>query len=352
MSTPFFPQGRALGIGSLPHLDPAAGLALVLQTMPQSPHWPQFPKASMYEQMELQVTEGLPCVVVNEEDRRVFFDTSGDPIPAVEKFYEHYLEAEAGGPMEDFAISRRSAAGLYLLEEALAGGAYAPELVKGQIIGPFSLGMSLFDETRRPILYHDLLGDVVVKGLAMKAVWQAKKLLGMGGRAFLFVDEPVLASFGSSAMITISREEVIAKFNEVINGVKALDVVTGSHCCGNTDWAMLMETEVDVVSFDAFNYMETMTLYPAALQRFFDRGGALAWGIVPNVPEVMDMDVAFLLQRLTAGVAGLTAKGLDQDLIYERMFITPACGTGTLSLDQAEQVYSLTRQISDSVRAR
>ncbi|MBF0495882.1 MAG: hypothetical protein HQK58_04805 [Deltaproteobacteria bacterium] len=95
-----------------------------------------------------------------------------------------------------------------------------------------------------------------------------------------------------------------------------------------------------------------MTLYPAALKRFFDRGGALAWGIVPNVPEVMDMDAAFLLQRLAAGVAGLTAKGLDQDLIYERMFITPACGTGTLSLDQAEQVYSLTRQVSDSVRAR
>jgi hypothetical protein len=87
-----------------------------------------------------------------------------------------------------------------------------------------------------------------------------------------------------------------------------------------------------------------------------ERGGALAWGIVPSGlpdPEQVARETAdSLVERLEAGMGLLVEKGIDKELIVERALITPNCGTGTMRPDLAERTFTLTREISEIMRGR
>ncbi len=54
------------------------------------------------------------------------------------------------------------------------------------------------------------------------------------------------------------------------------------HCCGNTEWSILIDAGVDILNFDAFDYGDTILLYPDALKAYLKAGKALAFGVVPT----------------------------------------------------------------------
>jgi hypothetical protein len=150
-------------------------------------------------------------------------------------------------------------------------------------------------------------------------------------------------------MVALNRDEVVRDLEEVFSAIRGLK---GTHCCGNTDWSMLLETSVNVISFDALNYAENLALFADDVKKFLERGGVLAWGIVPTIEEeIANATPASLVARLEAAMGLLIKKGIDRDLLYERALITPACGLGTVSVAAAERAIKLTQQVSEKVRA-
>jgi len=99
----------------------------------------------------------------------------------------------------------------------------------------------------------------------------------------IWMDEPALLGFGSSTFISISRQDVLRDLNEVAGAIHVASALTGVHCEANTDWSLLMEADLDILDFDAYDHLEAITLYPDELRAFFDRGGSLGWGIVPTL---------------------------------------------------------------------
>jgi hypothetical protein len=140
-----------------------------------------------------------------------------------------------------------------------------------------------------------------------------------GTPTILFFDEPSLSSFGS-AFSSLNREDVVHSLNECFDAVKGLK---GIHCCGNTDWSVLLSMNLDILSFDAYGYLETLSLYPKELKAFLERGGILAWGIVPTSEDVLKEEAESLVKRFKEGVKTLSKKGIDQTLL-ERAILTPS----------------------------
>ena len=85
---PFKPKFLATGIGSMPFDNPEYAVDISLSRVPEAPFWPQLPKIDLNEQMEIQYSEGLPCIVIDREKHRMYFDTSGDYSEAFAEFYE------------------------------------------------------------------------------------------------------------------------------------------------------------------------------------------------------------------------------------------------------------------------
>jgi len=356
----FAPRALATGIGSLPHPEPQDALKLILSAFPTLPFWPQLPRRDFRENMYAQFSEDLVGVKIDLPRESFSAVIDDDTLAGVEQFYARYLENDP----RLFAVSRDYAAGLYALHEQRAALRDA-KWIKGQVTGPISFGLKVVDQKLRPLLYDDALRDVLVKHLARKAQWQEQFLSqpcegsdpstalragsSQGLPTLIFVDEPSLALIGAS-MVALNRDEVVRDLEEVFS---ALNGLKGTHCCGNTDWSLLLETSVNVISFDAYNYAENLALFADHVKRFLDRGGALAWGIVPTVEEQIAAETEdSLVARLDAAIGLLVKKGIDRDLLYERALITPACGLGTLSISAAERAFALTRGVSERIRER
>ena len=346
----------ATGIGSMPFDDPAHAVRLILSTLPEVPHWPQLPKLGLTEQMEVQYAGSMPCIVIDREKGRIYFDTAGDYSEAFARFYETYLLAmdpeEGNGDCSAMALTPEFSKGFHALDAALRDRGGRLPFVKAQVVGPCSFSLTVVDENKRAIYYNEEFRDVIAKALAMTARWQIQTLKPYAEQVICFLDEPILSAFGSSTYVAVRRDDVVQLLGEMIDAVHADAGIAGIHCCGNTEWSLVIDAGVDIISFDAFQYGETMAMYPDAVKTHLERGGMIAWGIVPTSAAIREQTVESLAARFEGVMDHLAGKGIDKGLIVERAMMTPSCGTGSLPPADAELVYERLAALSRHMRAK
>ena len=337
----------ATGIGSVPYQDPQEAVTLILKYFPEIPFWPQLVRLGFREEMVAQGAGGLPGLLVDLEARQVTLDPEASREMALAQFYETLW---AGG-LDPYALAPEEAQGFHTLLAQLAASGNGPLALKGQVVGPVTFAGMVKAGDGKPILYDRELTQAVSQGLARKAAWQAEQFRQTGREAVVFFDEPILTGFGS-AFLPVSREEVTTILTETIEAVKEPGPVTvGVHCCGNTDWALLLETPVDILSFDSYGYFDHLLLYDKALAAFFRRGGYVAWGLVPTGEELAQETGDSLWQRFTSQVERLAGLGLGLQEVLHHSLLTPACGLGYLSPEGATRALTLLSELSGRARA-
>jgi hypothetical protein len=335
----------------MPFADADKAVDVSLKCITGSPIWPQLPALGLNEQMEIQYSEGLPSVVIDREKSRMYFNTDCDYSEEFAEFYEAYMMAmdpdDGTGDCSALAISEEFSKGIYAMERRLeADGAKLPCL-KVQTTGPVSMALTIVDENKRAIYYNEEFRDVILKCLAMKCRWQIQKFNKFADNVICFIDEPILSAFGSSTYVSVQREDVVEMLVETIDAVHADGAMAGIHCCGNTEWSILMDAGVDIVNFDAFEFGETIAMYPDHVKAHLERGGMLAWGVVPTSTEIRNQTVESLETQLEKVMDHLaTTAGIDKQVILEQALITPSCGTGSMEEADAIKVFELLAALS------
>ena len=327
-------------IGTLPHKDADRAVAVVSHYLKDIPAWPQLPKRAYLENMYTQYGEGFPGFVV--ADGKTYVNRQQDLTGDLERFYTDYMNNDYGR----YAVSAQYAAGLH---KFLGLDSLLVRAVKGQVTGPVSWGMTITDETGKAIIYDETLGDVVPKFLRLKASWMERALKKLSKDTIIFLDEPYMTAFGSIAM-QLSRQQVIDLLTETLAGISG---IKGVHCCGNTDWSILLHTPVDIVHFDAYDYADSLALYPDDVKKLLDRGGAVVWGIIPVSAEKIEKEsVPALKDRLEEAIAPFTRKGIPFKQLIEQGLLAPACGLPSVSEQAAERALELLAELSKAVRRK
>ena len=318
-------------IGSMPFVDPDYAVGISLKSM-DAPIWPQLPKLGLLEQMEVQYSENIPCAVMDAEKNRMYFQTDGDYSEQFAAFYESYITAtDPDGGTNDFsfmAISEKYSKGIYALLQKLketGGSGSVKPWLKVQTTGPITFALSIVDENKRALYYNEEFRDVIVKSIAMKSRWQIQQFKPFAKKIICFIDEPILSAFGSSTYVSVKREDVVSYLSEVIEAIHAEGAIAGIHCCGNTEWSILVDAGVDIVNFDAFEYGETIAMYADSIKRHLEKGGALAWGVVPTSEKIREQSVESLEIKLEEVMDNLASRGIDKNLIVDQAMITPSC---------------------------
>jgi hypothetical protein len=329
------------GIGSLPHKNPDQALDYVIKTCPEIPYWPQLPQRSIKESMIYQFASGLPGL----DESGCSIDTRGPDLgDEIERFYMELNEKSK----ELGLIPGDCASGLKAFIEN--GSLFkSSAAVKGHVTGPVSFGLSLVDENNRYIIYNDLFRDLYTKYLSVKAKYMESELQKVNKDVIIFFDEPLLYTYGS-AYFNLSREVLVNMLKEVLDGVSC---ITGMHACHNCDWSILYEVSPDVISFDAYSYLNKFLLYTGELKDFIEKGGIVAWGIVPTTDEKYLSETAESLnQKMDELLDHLENNDFDVKKTLQQSLITPADGVGTLSLGHAHRVFDLNTAVSNHLKAK
>jgi methionine synthase II (cobalamin-independent) len=346
--------GQATGIGSLPQNEAKPALDLIFSHVPEIPHWPQLPMAGKEEGFIRQYLNPLldRGLVVEAPGRSPYF-TSGaqDWLERLTAFYTEVLnETNPEAPLH-FNFPESAAAGFYAFVDRLRqDGPNEACYIKGQLTGPVSMGFQVTNEDMQPSFYHDDLRDVIVRSLTLQVRWQARTLKAFGLPVILFIDDPGVYGYGQSTFVGLSRTAIQESLRPLIAAAHEEGVAVGVHACAGVDWSLLFELPFDIVNIDVYHYFTSLVLYASQFQEYLSRGGALAWGLVPTSDEVETETTEKLLSRLDDYFVVLERKGVDAAKMREQLLFTPSCGTGTLTVSQAERVYHLLQALSNEYR--
>jgi hypothetical protein len=285
---------------------------------------------------------------LDEEKKRMYFKTKVDITSDFEEFYGNYMAEN----LDYFQISPKYSHGIYEMEKKLTEKTHPDvQYFKSHVTGPITLGLGRVDEDKRSIYYNEMFRDIIVKGTEMKARWLLNKFKFLGCEQICFIDEPILSGFGSSTYVSVHRQDVVQYLRDVIKAIHKENSIAGIHCCGNTEWTILVDAGVDVISFDAYDYADTIAYYPEQIKEFLEKGGVLAWGIVPTSEKINEETPESLISKLEATVDNLANKGINKNLVLENCLITPSCGTGSLKVDLSDKIFDQLFNVSRILRS-
>lgn len=326
------------GIGSLPLKDPFRAVELILSSC-DIPFWPQLPPRSFRELMIPQYTEGLPGVEIDTEKDRVFIKYCGPE--ELNRFYSLYSEGHL------FPLSEAYASGFYAFLRSISNRNLP--YIKGQITGPLTFTLGLRAPDGRYLYFDEELREVAALLLQRKAEWQIKRLSEYAGRVIIFIDEPILTAIGGSSYMGVEASDIERLLSNTVNAIKAAGGISGIHCCGKADWGMLTRTGVEVLNFDAYEYFDTLRIYAVEIGEFLKRGGYLAWGIVPTTDAIDKEELEGLKERLDSELQSLS-ETVSNDLLKKNIILTPSCGAGSRTVEQAEKILSLLKSLGKEMR--
>ena len=332
-------------IGSFPHLKPEQITNRLLESSASFPLWPQLPNRSFFESMYVQYSENIPAIKLDLNERKIVFSSLDGLENELEKFYENSLTEN----YDYFAISPEYAQGLYYFRDlADIIKKNKPIAIKGHITGPISFALTVTDENRKAAYFDPSLREIVSIAVKMKSIWQINFLKQIYDDVIFFIDEPYLSGVGSG-IFAIEQKEIQNELTDFVSVLKQVhpQVPIAFHCCGNTDWSVLINSNIDILSFDAFNYADSIFYYENELRGFLNKGGMLAWGIVPTSGDFREQTKDSIIKKMNSNLELLESKGFDILKTMENSFITPACGTGSLTENEAEHVIELTAEVSE-----
>lgn len=335
------PHSRATGVGALPHKDPKAACNDVLRIFPEFPYIPTLPDRGLLEGIVFNDSEQLPGRVIRED--RLLFDSTRDQTAAMEKVYMDFVEANSA----DYALHPEYASAFAEMLTRQLPGVF---VLKCQVTGPVTFGMQVVDANKRPIYYDGQLADVLSKMIALKARWCEQAMQkGTGAKETLVVlNEPYLASLGSS-VVPVDKETVRAGFLDIAS---LMEGGLGIHCCSNTDWEFVMSLDPAVISLDAYATSKEFLLYADAIVSYMERGGVVAWGIVPAEQKVFDTETVDSLYEKYLAIRTQLSARMPVKLFDAQSMITPSCGIRFSDPAGSCTIMGAAAEISRRIRAQ
>ena len=341
---------ECLAIGSLPYDNPLKAMEIVQNYFSEIPFWPQLAKVSKNEEMSFQFLEGMPSFFMPEDGEFHFNTENSIFFNELEQFltdYETIMKNKDYNLLQKYSISENFSSTFKSFIELINKNKC--KKAKGQLTGPFTLATMLTDTKGRCAIYDETLKELIIKTLSLKALWQVVEIKKAGATPIIFIDEPTLTQLGASSYITISRKEVISMLKEISDIIQKNGGMSGVHCCGKCDWTVPIEAGIDIISLDAYSYAQNLSIFHKSIQNFLEKGGKIAWGIVPTKDKdaLENANPDILDEKFKKAVNYLTKKGINEKLIMDNSFVTPTCGAGSLSKELAQKAMRLTFELKE-----
>ena len=313
-------NGLATGIGSLPHRDGHEAARFALDAM-ALPAIPTLPRRSPAEGMIAQAVVGIEGITVGQYGSIAVDVRRINPINPVRTDIQH----DAFGGFRDF------------LEDARG----RIDNVKWQLVGPVTLGIALI---RAGVPDHEAF-EVAVRAVRshVSSMLDIIDAALPGCSQVVFIDEPSLGRLNEPGF-PLAPDTAIDLVSGALAAIEPR-AVSGLHCCADADWASLIAAGPQIL---AVPVKPAVAFSSGYLNQFLDRGGIIAWGVVPTDGPI-PMSAERPWRQLTELWCQMVQRGCDQVQLRRQCIVTPECGLGLHAPSVAERVHAITAEVGRRV---
>ncbi len=317
------PLGAPTSVGSLPHVDRDAAISFVLDRTPELPAAPTLPALEPLEMMIPQAAWGIAGVELAADG------TLSIPDPAL---------VDPDAPLGDRELAGRPFTTWRRFLDRVAG---RTDPIKLQMTGPLTLGLMLIQAGMGPEQAFAVAASAVSTRAGDLLTLADTRAPGVP-RVLVF-DEPGLVG-GLRPDLLLAADGVIDLLSGCLAAAEGR-ALTGVHCCGPTDWRLLLQAGPHLLSLPVG---ADVTGSAGALGTFLERGGWVAWGAV-NTDGPLGESPSRSWRQLSSQWCELVQSGCDPVLLRRQALVTPVCGLALHDEVQADHVFDLTRRLAERI---
>jgi hypothetical protein len=342
---------RCLPVGALPYNTIKGTTAMLAKLFKETPYIPILPNVSQTDTMKNRVFANIPGVVYDSEKLilKVGTQEHKDNIADFEKAFNNpnIKNLENYGFEAEFLEKY-----FQMIKKFKSKYAYI------NLLGPFTVSQILISTAKEQCLADKSYRKLFIHAICVKALWLIEKIkqINPNTTPIVILEEPMFGQFG---MVKRENNEVTADlvinlFSKVTEKLKKAGAIVGVQCFEKCDWSIPIKAGVDLISYDAYNNPNNLSIIPEILIDFLRKGGIINWGIVPVVSDTMvrGLTIDYLEKRLSSTIAGIVLAGVPAELLYRNIMVSLNSDTDKLSILFAEKAILLATQLASRLAVR
>jgi hypothetical protein len=149
-------------------------------------------------------------------------------------------------------------------------------------------------------------------------------------------------------VVPVNRETVRAGWEDISSLVEG---GLGIHCCSNTDWEFVIGLSPSVISLDAYATAKEFLLYADSIVPYMEKGGVVAWGIVPAEYRIFATESVDSLYSKYLAIRSQLCSRMPEKLFDAQSLVTPSCGIRFADRDGSLVIMEAAAEISRRIRS-
>lgn len=339
---------KCISTSSLPYESAQAATKMMAKLFAKTPYLAMLPKISENDDILNLTLENLPGIKIKNK-KVTLKTTSQNYKQQLEKLDKAYNSPNYEH-LAPFAIKTEFFEKyLDIIKKFKSPNAFI------NMLGPFTISQMLRGVAEEQMLADKSYRKLFIQAVSVRALWIVEEIKKVSPKTqpIIILNEPILAQLGILKKMddSITTEVVTALLSKVIEKLHEANVQVGIQCMEKCDWQIPINAGVDLISFDAYNNPNNLSVIPEQITEFLKKGGKINWAIVPTLNETLikELSVDYLLKRLQFAMEELINAGVSQKLVYKTASVSLQGNTEHLSILFAEKALMLSTKLGEKL---
>lgn len=341
-------QLKTLPVGNLPYEDEMSATKMMVKLFETSPYLAMLPNASENENIKYRTFSNMPGVLV--KNKKFYLSSDMENFRQLSVKLDTVFNQPNTKEIESYKFDS------YFFSKYLQIlNRIQPEETVINILGPFSASQILINKSDEQILSDKMFRKFIIQSIAVKAIWAIQQIKNVSPKTtpIIILEEPLLHKIGDVKRTNedITRGIIVNLFAKVIEKIKEFGAVVGIQSFEKCDWQIPIEAGVDIISFDAYNNPNNLSIIAEKINDFLANGGRINWGIVPvpNEAMVKSLTIDEVYNRFIKTIDMLVIAGISEKLAYNRAIVSINGDIDKLPLIFAEKALMISTQLAKRI---
>ena len=340
---------RNLPTASLPYEDIKICKRMMLRLYENIPFLAELPKIDPNDNIINRTLENIPGIQYSEKKILIDDYTTAEFVKASSEL------SHAFDNLDTSIIDTYSSSAPYweIYTEMLKR--INPEYTIIKLIGPFSLAEMIFNVNTVTLLREKAYRKYLIQAVGAKALWYINKIKSISPNTKLIVlfEEHQLYKFGSIKRNNeeITKETIITMFSKLFQKIQSCGGLVGVQSFEKCNWQLLIDSNVNLISFDAYNNTTSLDIIAEKLGKFLAMGGYINWAIIPvnNEKSIRALNIDFANKLFTKAIENLSSEGVSLDLLYKNCTVSVQGNLDKLPILFAEKALMIESQLGKKI---